>query len=211
MKWEEVVTLVSREPVFSSGLLLAGRVSPARIRQQLSRWTTSGRRMQLRRGLYAPGAAWRKTEPHPFLIANALQRGSYVSMQSALAFHGNIPEHVPEVTSVGPGRSETIQTPFGRFGFKHQSDARRGEYSRLEVAPGQWAFVASAAKALLDLVYLTPGADSPEYLTELRLQNLETIDPATLRRLAEQSGKPKLIRASGLVAAMIESEDGEFL
>lgn len=35
-------------------------------------------------------------------------------------------------------------------------------YARLEVAPRQFAFVASPAKALLDLVHLTPGADSAE-------------------------------------------------
>ena len=54
-------------------------------------------------------------EPHPFLVANVLQRGSYVSQQSALAFHGIIPEHVPVVTSVGPRRPETIRNPIPRF------------------------------------------------------------------------------------------------
>jgi hypothetical protein len=29
-----------------------------------------------------------------------------MSAQSALAYHGMIPEHVPVVTSVGPGRPE---------------------------------------------------------------------------------------------------------
>ena len=57
--------------------------------------------------------AWRKVEPHPFLVANALHRGSYVSLQSALAFHGVIPEHVPTVTSVGPGRPETVRNVLG--------------------------------------------------------------------------------------------------
>ena len=43
-------------------------------------------------------------------------------------------------------------------------------YDRLEVSPGQQAFVAWPEKALLDLVYLQPGGDSPGYLQELRLQ-----------------------------------------
>ncbi|MEK6630557.1 MAG: hypothetical protein AABY89_07470, partial [Acidobacteriota bacterium] len=56
-------------------------------------------------------------EPHPFLVANALHRGSYVSLQSALAFHGVIPEQVPTVTNVGPGRPETVRTVLGTFAF----------------------------------------------------------------------------------------------
>ena len=42
---------------------------------------------------------------------------------------------------------------------------------------------ATPEKALLDLVHLTPGADSPAYLRELRLQNLERLDLGELRRL----------------------------
>lgn len=56
--------------------------------------------MQLRRGLYALAPPWRKRSPHPFLTANRLVPGSYVSGPSALAFAGAIPEYVPEVTSV---------------------------------------------------------------------------------------------------------------
>ncbi|NJM42531.1 MAG: hypothetical protein HC853_18225 [Anaerolineae bacterium] len=43
-------------------------------------------------------------------------------------------------------------------------------YVRHEVAPNQFAFVAQAEKALLDLIHLQPGGDAPAYLSELRLQ-----------------------------------------
>ncbi|NCO38805.1 MAG: hypothetical protein GW892_08880, partial [Armatimonadetes bacterium] len=115
MKWGSLLTLVGNEAVFPSALLLAGEVSARQVRLQLSRWVKAGRLLQLRRGIYTLAPAWRKVEPHPFLVANKLQRGSYVSLQSALAFHGVIPEHVPVVTSVGPGRPETVQNPLGRF------------------------------------------------------------------------------------------------
>ena len=209
MKWPELLAGISREPVFRSSLLLSGSVSTAQIRLQLARWVQSGRLLQLRRGLYVLAPPWRKVEPHPFLIANALQPGSYVSQQSALAFYGLIPEHVPVVTSVGPGRPETIHNPLGTFQFRHIARRLVDGYSQVDVAPTQHAFVAGPEKALLDLVYLTPEGDSEEHLQSLRLQNLDTVRTQTLLTLAERSGKPRLIRAARRVVRMVVDEGGE--
>lgn len=209
MNWETLLRLVANEPVFPSALLLAGKVSARQVRLQLSRWTTAGRLLQLRRGLYALAPAWRKVEPHPFLVANALQHGSYVSVQSALAYHGVIPEHVPVVTSVGPGRPETVRNLLGAFHFNHVAGALLFGYSQVEVAPRQVAFVAAPEKALLDLVHLTSGADSLDYLRELRLQNPEAINVPLLAQLARRSGKPKLIRAAKTIGDLLVSEEEE--
>lgn len=211
MQFEAFLALVGDEPVFSSALLLAGNVSTAQVRLQLSRWVKAGRLLQLRRGLYVLAPIWRKVEPHPFLVANRLQRGSYVSLQSALAYQGVIPEHVPMVTSVGPGRPETVRNPEGAFQFNHLAKRFLFGYSRVEVAPRQFAFVASPEKALLDLVHLTPGADSTDYLRELRLQNPTALSLAALDGLAQRSGKPKLVRAARLVRPLLAAEEGDSL
>lgn len=208
MKWESLLKLVANEPVFSSALLLSGNVSARQVRLQLSRWVAAGRLLQLRRGLYALAPVWRKAEPHPFLVANRLQRGSYVSTQAALAFHGVIPEDVPVVTSVGPGRPETVRNTLGAFQFTHLAEGLLFGYTQLEVAPRQFAFVASAEKALLDLIHLTRGADSLEYLRELRLQNPEAINLSMIMDLAQRSAKPKLMRAARLVGPLLEAESG---
>jgi len=209
MKWQSLLELVVDEPVFSSALLLSGNVSVPQVRLQLSRWVKDGRLIQLRRGLYMLAPVWRKVEPHPFLVANRLQRGSYVSAQSALAFHGIIPEYVPVATSVGPGRPETVQNLLGAFQFNHLARQLLFGYSQIEVAPRQLAFVASPEKALLDLIHLTPGADSEEYLRQLRLQTPEAINLPRLLELAQRSGKPKLMRASRFVGPLLEEERGE--
>lgn len=208
MKWEALLAIVGNEAVFSSSLLLAGKVSVAQVRLQLSRWVQTGRLLQLRRGVYALAPAWRKVEPHPFLAANRLQRGSYVSLQSAMAFHGIIPEYVPVVTSVGPGRPETLRNPLGTFQFKHLTSRMLFGYARVEVAPRQFAFVASPEKALLDLAYFEPGADSTDYLRELRLQNFEAINRQLLPGLAERSGRPKLVRTAGIIRELLLEEEG---
>jgi len=211
MKWESLLALVANEPVFPSAMLLAGDVSASQMRLQLSRWVRAGRLLQLRRGLYTLAPTWRKVEPHPFLAANRLQRGSYVSLQSALAFHGVIPEHVPTVTSVGPGRPEAVRNSLGTFQFSRLAEGLLFGYSKVGVAPGQSAFVASPEKALLDLVHLTTGADSADFLRELRLQNPAAFCLSTLTELAERSGKPKLIRAARLAGPLLSAEEGETL
>ncbi len=119
MKFERLLETVGDEPVFEPGLLLAGDVDPADVRRQLSRWVEAGRLYQLRRGLYALAPPYQKVKPHPFLVANRLVRGSYVSLQSALAHCGLIPEYVPVTTSVTTSRPARWDTPLGIYDFRH--------------------------------------------------------------------------------------------
>jgi predicted transcriptional regulator of viral defense system len=209
MKWEVLLGRVADEPVFSSALLMTPEEDRADVQKQLSRWSKAGKLLQLRRGVYALAPPYRKTLPSPFLTANYLKRGSYVSLQSALAHHGLIPESVPEVTSVTTGRPEKLSTPLGRFSFRHVRKSMFHGYERIEVAGRQEAFVATAEKSLLDLVYLTPGSDKPAYLEELRLQNLESLVPNRLVELARRSGSPKMVRAVNLILEIAEAEEFE--
>jgi hypothetical protein len=71
--------------------------------------------------------------------------------------------------------------------------------------------MASPEKALLDLVYLTPGADSSGYLRELRLQNPAAIHLSLLEELARRSGKAKLLRTAQLVRPLLAAQEGDAL
>jgi len=210
MEFARLIEIVGDEPVFETGLLLAGEVDPNDVRRQLSRWVKAGRLYQLRRGLYALAPPLQKVKPHPFIIANRMVRGSYVSLQSALAYYGLIPEVVPVVTSVTTARPGRWETALGAYEFRHIKAELFFGYRVVEVNPGQRAFVATPEKALLDLTYLHPGGDSPAYLQELRLQNLEHLDLDELQRLAERAGKPKLRRVAAYVAELARAEAEEY-
>lgn len=210
MEWKSLLEVAGDEPVFETGLLLAGDVDPADFRRQLSRWVRGGRLYQLRRGLYAIAPPYRKVKAHPFLIANRLVPGSYVSVQAALAHWGMIPEHVPVVTSVTTGRPAHRETPLGVFEFRHVKLKFFSGYRSVDLPEIQKAFVANPEKALLDLVYLTPGADSPEYLVELRLQKLDALNLKELTRLADSSKHPKLRRAASRIRELAAQEALEY-
>lgn len=206
MVFEEVLRLIGREPVFETGFLLAGAENPAYLRRQLSEWVRTGKLWQLRRGLYAPAPPYQKEPPHPFLVANHLLPGSYVSLESALAYYELIPEHVAAVTSVTTRRPSVWNTPVGTMIYRRIRRDYLFGYERLAVAAGQAAFVAQPEKALLDLAYLRPGGDVRAYLESLRLQNLERIDMIRLAEFAARMGKPKLLRVAEVVGELVAAE-----
>jgi predicted transcriptional regulator of viral defense system len=207
MEFAHLLEIVGHEPVFETGLLLAGDLSPANVRRQLSRWTKAGRLYQLRRGLYALAPPFQKVKPHPFLVANRLLRGSYVSRQSALAHYGLIPEAVPVTTSVTALKPAAWDTPLGRYEYRHIKKELLYGYQRVELGSGQQAFVSTPEKALLDLAHLQPGGDAAEYLQGLRLQNLDRLDLDRLRSLAARARSPKLRRTSAGVRLLAEAAE----
>jgi predicted transcriptional regulator of viral defense system len=206
MKFHDLITLVGDEPVFETGLLLAGSDSPNYLRRQLSGWVNEGKLWQLRRGLYALAPPYQQIPPHPFLVANRLVAGSVVSLQAALGYYGLIPEHVAAVTSVTTRAPGEWRTPAGHFIYRHIHHDLFFGYERVAVADRQHAFIATPEKALLDLVHLRPGGDSADYLASLRLQNLDLLAVDHLIVLAEQTGKPKLQRAAARIAQIAAQE-----
>jgi len=207
MEFAELLEIVGEEPVFETGLLMAGNANRRDIHRQLSRWRQAGKIYQLRRGLYSLAPPFQKVNSHPFLVANRMLPASYVSLQSALAYFGMIPEYVPVTTSVTTGRPYHWETPLGIFDFRHiQVDFFDG-YRLEDIGEEQQAFIASPEKALLDLIYLEPGGDTLDYLTELRLGNLNQLDWQLLKNLARRIEKPKLLRAVEAIQKMAGIEE----
>ena len=209
MEFNSLLKLIGDEPIFESSILLAGDVDPKLIRIQLSRWIKAGKIYQLRRGLYSIAPPYQRQQPHPFLVANHLQKASYVSLQSALSFYGLIPEVVNITTSVSTGRPERLDTPLGTFEFRHIKTELLFGYRMTELGE-QSALIATPEKALLDLIYLQPGGDSLTYLKELRLQNTEKLDKDLLRRQSEKFNTPKLQNAVKGILQLISGESEEF-
>jgi predicted transcriptional regulator of viral defense system len=183
---------------------------PFIVQRQLTRWKRAGKIIQLRRGLYTLAPPYQQVKPHPFLVANHLQSGSYVSNQSALAYFGLIPEYTPVVTSVTTMRPGERETPLGVYIFQHIQKSLFYGYRLVDLRNGMQAFLALPEKALLDLIYLQPGGDSHAYLDELRLQNLERLDIQVLKQLAERASRPKLLRAAERLEELAKLDIAEY-
>jgi hypothetical protein len=111
--------------------------------------------LRLKPGAFVLAPQYRRTHPHPFVVAAVLHAPSHVSLQTALAYHGLIPEAVFQVSSVTVARTRSFTTPLGVFSFQRvPSTEPRAGVEALEVARGSWAFVATPLRAIADMVYL---------------------------------------------------------
>lgn len=136
------------------GRILGG--SDDRRYGQVKRALQSGALVRIKRGLYVLAEQHREHALHPFALAQVLVPGSYISMETALSFHGWIPEAVYTTVSVTPGRkSQVLDHPnFGHFEFSplalHKSGFLEGVHRH--VISDQAMLVATPLRALMDLV-----------------------------------------------------------
>ena len=210
MKFAELLERVGDAPVFRTAMLVTGQDSAVDIRRQLDRWVHGEKVVMLRRGVYTLAPRYARTALHPFVAANALRKASYVSLQSALAYYGMIPEYTPVTTSVTARRPEEVDTPLGRFLFRHVKSPLLFGFRELQISPDQRALLASPEKALIDLLYLTPGSDAPEYLGELRVQMSEGFDVMACNEMAARTGSKKVVRGVRTLQRLWEHEEGYF-
>lgn len=132
--------------------------TPQRRYNLVNRALQHGELLQLRRGRYLLAPQLPNKMPHPFVLAQALQSGSYISFETALSFHGWIPESVPVTLSVLPGRRrlEVDHPVLGLFRF-YPLALRQGYFLEAvdrHTYAGQAALVAQPLRALLDIVCL---------------------------------------------------------
>lgn len=110
---------------------------------------------RLKRGLYILAREYRKATPHPYMIAALLHAPSHISLETALSFHGLIPEAVFQVSSVTSARSRFFNTPMGLFTFQRVSTrSPRSGVESVRLNEDSWAFIAKPLRAITDLIYL---------------------------------------------------------
>ena len=210
MRYSQLLHIVGKEPLFETPLLAVGNVSPYQAQRRLADWSKVGKVTPLRRGLYVLPKAKREFEPHPFLIANRLAAGSYISLEMALRYYSLIPEHVAVITSVATGRPREWENEFGRFLYRHLHTRYFFGMEYRLITDQQYAYIAYPEKALLDLIYLRKGGDSPDFIRSLRLQNLEQLDLDRLQQFTKRFNKPKLYRAAATIKHLAETEMREY-
>jgi hypothetical protein len=135
-------------------------------RAKLTTLLQKGDLIRVKKGLYLFGSDYRKGPYSQEIMANKIYGPSYVSREYALAYYGLIPEYVAEVTSVSTKRSRSFDTQIGRFSYAHlPPKLYQLNFNLIAVRNNETALVATAEKALADLLYLRD--DHPETMNEL--------------------------------------------
>jgi predicted transcriptional regulator of viral defense system len=137
-------------------------------RNNFVRWTRKGYLVRLRQGVYA-FPEYRGKPDYAAYFAGRIYNPSYISLHSALAFYGLIPEAVVQITSVTSLKTAVFKNGFGEYSYKSVRDDLMFGYVPLPLGDGRTTAYATREKALLDLLYLYPFYDTERELAELRL------------------------------------------
>lgn len=180
---------------------------------QVNRTLKTGELLRVKRGIYVLADKYRDFPVHPFALAQQLMPGSYVSAESALSYHGWIPEAVRSVVSI-TAKGKTVSYEHDTLG--------KFEFRRMSVKPGyflqavtrhelqhQAALIAEPMRALLDMVYLRklPWQGLDYLLDGLRIdeQAIKAVPSLSMTKLLDvYKGKrekefiEELMRALGL-------------
>lgn len=148
------------------------KIEPSFHRTRLSEWQNKGYIKKIIKEYYI----FSDTEINErvlFLIAQNIYRPSYVSLESALSYHGLIPEGVFSVTSVTSKKSQNLETPVGNFIYKSVKPELMFGYELIESVMGKIK-MAEPEKAILDYLYLNSDMKEESDFEEWRL-NLQIL------------------------------------
>lgn len=120
---------------------------------QIKRALAQGYLIRLRRGVYRRAGYLERTKAHPFEVAQHLYWPSYISLESALSFHGLIPEAVYNTTCVTTQRSKSFDNNLGVYDYKRLPEMDFFiDVKRIQEQQSVY-FIANPWKALCDFVY----------------------------------------------------------
>jgi hypothetical protein len=158
---------------------------------KVARMLGTGDLVLLRRGLYTT-----RRDFDPRCLAGPMYGPSYVSFETALAWHGMIPEGVAEILSATTKRPAAFENDFGRFRYltipKAVYPVGIQRVTELDLP----FLLASPAKALADRIAREPCfrsmADVARWLEGMRIDTSGGLNHEELAACAEHYGRPSV-------------------
>lgn len=185
MDYRPILTNLANQPL-THQLLVSLFKEYERPNDKIYHLAKAGIIQPVKKGLYVAGPALgAERRPEPFLLANHILGPSYVSAETALSYHGLIPERVYEITSMTTQAPRTFNTPLGTFSYTRLPLPYYAFGIRSEkLGEDQYAMVATSEKALCDKIVTTSGLllRSRKAAKEFLLENMR-MDEGMLRQL----------------------------
>jgi predicted transcriptional regulator of viral defense system len=173
MKFREFESRIKALPVFN--LNDVHKLDPGFHRQQLNYWHNQGYIKPLAGGYYI--LADRAMDEMVLLMAaNKIYEPSYVSLESALAYYGIIPETVLGVTSISSRKTMHFDSAWGVFSYRSVKPQYMIGYRVIENTPGTKFKIAYLEKAILDYLYFHAEIQSIVDFEELRWNRIQLHD-----------------------------------
>lgn len=176
-------------------------VSPRFDRGNLGHWVKKGYLIRLRQDWYAFADLLQAPEFSRY-VAQKIYAPSYISLHSALAYYGIIPEAVTRITCVSTNRTTHYENAFGEYSYQTVKPELFFGYEPKVLLQGYTYHLALPEKALLDLLYLYPQYNTKREMLELRLDDYwmqEELNVSRLRDFAERASSKSLQKRTELL------------
>lgn len=137
-----------------------------------------------------------KTLINSFEIAPIIYGPSYVSFESALSYHGWIPEAVRTTTCASVKRNKEFETPIGIFSYEHIPTDVFSFGVEQHQKDGLTLFIAAPVKALADTIYARkrtwPTIDDLSEDLRIEPESFQNSDKKLLADLIENYPSPRV-------------------
>ncbi|MGZ3761036.1 MAG: type IV toxin-antitoxin system AbiEi family antitoxin domain-containing protein [Mucilaginibacter sp.] len=147
----------AKQPI-THQLLMSWLKAYKRPNDKINALKSEGILAPVKKGIYIAGPNTYAGRPENALLANHLLGPSYVSSDSALSFHGLIPERVYSVTSMTTKASRDFNTSIGLFTYIHLPLPYYAfGIHMVRLTSEQYAMIAGPEKAICDKIVSTSG------------------------------------------------------
>lgn len=141
---------------------------PGFDKNNLGRWVNKGYLIRLRNGYYTFTEHTIIPDIQLFL-SNRIYRPSYISLHTALAFYGMIPESISQITGISTLKTASFHNDTGIFTYKSIKPGLFWGYEQLAFQGEKTILMATPEKAVVDLLYVYPFYNNEHELIALRL------------------------------------------
>lgn len=175
-------------------------------KNNITRWTKQNLLVKLRNSWYS-FPEYLKTPNIQHLVSNKIYSPSYVSLHSALAFYGIIPEAIVQTTAVSSLKKANFDNEFGSFSYQQILPELMFGYEQKTYLNKQSLIFASPEKAILDLLYLYPQYNNEQEIKELRFDEEFMQEDLNVERLSEFTEKFKSKTLRNRVSLLLKIHD----
>ncbi len=198
--------IVTSEQIYAQGKAVWDQKVAKNV---ITRLTRNGWLIRVKRGLYAISDLSNRgfLSLSPYVVANLLVRDSYVSFESALAYHGMFDQLTNKTISISQVQYRAVQLQSVEYSFVKVLD--KWFFGWQEVSIDNKAVrMATAEKALIDMIQFHKSKYTVDLVVEKLSQYKDSLD---LQKMTEYLGKMSLttIKTFGFLLDLLGIDSGD--
>ena len=198
--------IVTSEQIYAQGKAVWDQKVAKNV---ITRLTRNGWLIRVKRGLYAISDLSNRgfLSLAPYVVANLLVRDSYVSFESALAYHGMFDQLTNKTISISQVQYKAVQLQSVEYSFVKVLD--KWFFGWQEVSIDNKAVrMATAEKALIDMIQFHKSKYTVDLVVEKLSQYKDSLD---LQKMTEYLGKMSLttIKTFGFLLDLLGIDSGD--